>query len=412
MFQAWESGARDVCLPMRMLTLNYRSRIKIEHLIQVTMNSLSLKPPPFKDHEFEEESHGLFETFRVHRYDADRKQQWDDFLKDAKNATFLFCRDYMDYHQDRFDDHSLMIFHGDALIGLVPANLAPNGNLVSHDGLTYGGLVVPRTATLKTVAGCFQAVLRHLSDQHIQTWIYKQIPGFYTTLPDDDAAYVLFLLGARLYRRDCAMTISLEDRLPLARTRKALLKKAAATGIQLAWESSFQPFWEQVLVPQLAMRYGASPVHTLEEITLLACRFPDNIKQFSAYCGDEIVSGTTIFETPTVAHLQYSAVSDKGRQTGAHAFLFDWLINHYRDKKYFDFGTSNEDEGRVINHGLVRWKEGFGARCFTHDFYEIATASYPRLQPMLCGWPEVYSPPGEPDPDVERPEANHGKGIY
>ena len=59
------------------------------------------------------------------------------------------------------------------------------------------------------------------------------------------------------------------------------------------------------------------------------------------------------------------------------------FIELYKHKRFFDFGTSNENEGRALNHGLLDWKEGFGARCYTHDFYEIATGSYPKLEAVL-----------------------------
>jgi len=143
-----------------------------------------------------------------------------------------------------------------------------------------------------------------------------------------------------------------------------------------------------VLTPQLAARYGVKPVHTLEEITLLASRFPDKIKQFSAYRGDEIVAGTTIYETPTVAHSQYAAATNQGRQTGAQAYLFSSLIEQYEEKPVFDFGISNEHEGRALNHGLLHWKEGFGARSYAHDFYEIATGNYPKLEPVCQQCPK------------------------
>ena len=47
------------------------------------------------------------------------------------------------------------------------------------------------------------------------------------------------------------------------------------------------------------------------------------------------------------------------------------------------FGTSNEKEGRALNHGLLDWKEGFGARVYTQDHYEIATMNFEKLEPML-----------------------------
>jgi acetyltransferase-like isoleucine patch superfamily enzyme/CheY-like chemotaxis protein len=334
-------------------------------------------------------------VFSVERYTASRKLEWDTFVSAAKNATFLFSRDYMDYHSDRFADHSLMIFNDQTLVAVLPANLDADGTLISHEGLTYGGLVVPRAAPLGDVLACFHVILHYLSQRQISKLLYKRIPGFYNTLPDDDVAYALFLLDARLYRRDCSAAVSQADRLPFRRDRKSLIKKATSVGVRIVQETSFQPFWERVLAPQLAARYGVKPVHTLEEITLLASRFPEQIKQFSAYCGDEIVAGTTIYETPTVAHAQYGAVTEKGRQIGAQAYLFSSLIEQYKDKRFFDFGISNEEEGRALNHGLLDWKEGFGARCCAHDFYEIATGDYPKLEPVLQVRPETtLTPPG------------------
>jgi len=334
-------------------------------------------------------------AFSVERYTASRKLEWDKFVSAAKNATFLFSRDYMDYHSDRFADHSLMIFNDGALVAVLPANLNANGTLISHEGLTFGGLVVSRAAKLGDVLACFHVVLHYLSQRQISKLLYKRIPDFYNTLPDDEAAYALFLLDARLYRRDCAATISQADRLPFRRGHKRLIKIAASLGVRIVQETSFQPFWERVLVPQLAARHGVKPVHTLEEITLLASRFPEQIKQFSAYCGDEIVAGTTIYETPTVAHGQYGAVTEKGRQIGAEAYLFSTLIEQYKDKRFFDFGISNEMEGRVLNHGLLEWKEGFGARCYAQDFYEIATGNYPKLESVLQARSKTaLTPPG------------------
>ena len=62
----------------------------------------------------------------------------------------------------------------------------------------------------------------------------------------------------------------------------------------------------------------------------------------------------------------------EGRNVGALDFIIDKLINEvYSNKKYFDFGISNEDGGRFLNTGLIAQKEGFGARAVVHDFYEF-----------------------------------------
>ncbi len=327
-------------------------------------------------------------AFSVRRYTPERQAEWDAFVDTAKNATFMFRRDYMDYHRDRFDDHSLMVYHGGKLAALLPANRAADGTLASHEGLSYGGLVVPPSVTLHEVLACFHACLRHLHERQIPTLRYKRIPGFYNTLPDDEVAYGLFLLEARLYRRDCAVVVPQADRLPFQERRRRQIKKAGRAGVRIVQENNYSAFWERVLIPRLAARHGVKPVHTVEEITLLASRFPENIRQFSVYCDDEIVAGTTIYETPTVAHAQYIAITERGQKIGALDYLFDWLLNElYRGKQYFDFGICNEQEGRVLNHGLQDWKEGFGGRCYAHDFYEIATANYAKLESVLSSAP-------------------------
>jgi RimJ/RimL family protein N-acetyltransferase len=329
----------------------------------------------------------------VERYTAERRKDWDQFLASAKNATFLFNRGYMDYHSDRFADHSLIVSRGQELVALLPANRSDHSTLVSHEGLTYGGLVVSRDATLIDVLTGFHACLRHLNEEGISRMLYKRIPSFYNTIPDDEVAYALFLLEARLYRRDCALVVNRADRLRFRKGRKSEISKARRFGVRVVQEPGFEPFWEKVLVPRLESRYGVKPVHSIEEIKLLATRFPENIRQFSAYRGEEIVAGTTIYETPGVAHAQYIAVTDEGQKIGALDFLFGWLIDeHYPNKNHFDLGICNEKGGRALNQGLLDWKEGLGGRCYTHDFHEVLTANYTKLESVLSGRPDGNSP--------------------
>ena len=56
------------------------------------------------------------------RYTPDRAEEWDAFVRQSKNATFLFYRGYMDYHADRFADYSLMFYDKGRLCALLPAN--------------------------------------------------------------------------------------------------------------------------------------------------------------------------------------------------------------------------------------------------------------------------------------------------
>jgi hypothetical protein len=316
----------------------------------------------------------------VSQYDAGSKAEWDNFVDAGKNATFMFRRDYMQYHADRFDDHSLIVCKDAQIVGLLPANLRDAVTLCSHQGLTYGGFVLRRDVTLAEAIAIVQASLAYLEAKGIEKLVYKRLPRIYNTLPDDEIDYGLFLLDAELVRRDCSLVICCAERLPVRRDKRNKINKGGRAGLTLREDGTFGPFWLEILQPRLMERFGVKPVHTLEEITLLASRFPHHIKQFSAFAEGKIMAGATIYETPTVAHLQYSAVTSEGERRGALDFLLDWLISQrYKDKRFFDFGICNEREGRAVNHGLLHSKEGFGARSVAHDFYTIDTSLHGKL---------------------------------
>ena len=69
-------------------------------------------------------------------------------------------------------------------------------------------------------------------------------------------------------------------------------------------------------------------------------------------------------------------------------FLFkrdfmDYHSSRFQDSSFFDFGTSNENEGRKVNSGLLYWKEGFGARSISQNFYEINTKDFKKLNNLM-----------------------------
>ena len=336
------------------------------------------------------------DRLRVERYAPGRKPEWNAFLLKGKNGTFLFQRDYMDYHADRFEDYSLMIYQGEDLCAMLPANLESLHRVVSHGGLTFGGFIVERSASLVEILDFFHAALKYLREHDILFLEYRRIPSFYHTLPSEELDYALFLLLAKLIRRDCALVVNQQDSLTFRKGRKSEISKAKRFGVTIQEECDYAAFWNQVLIPRLMAKYGVNPVHSLEEITLLAGRFPENIRQFNAYHEGQIVAGATIYETPTVAHCQYLGVTEPGQKVGALDLLCGWLIRErYAHKKFFDFGTCNEQKGRVLNHGMLAWKEAFGGRTCVHSFYELQCANYTLLEDILssAGRPELSSKP-------------------
>ena len=97
-----------------------------------------------------------------------------------------------------------------------------------------------------------------------------------------------------------------------------------------------------------------------------------------------MVGGTVLFIDKNVVHCQYISVKSKFREKKVLDFLFYKLIKEdFKDYDYFDFGISNEENGRKTNMGLLYWKEGFGARGVSQDFYKISTQNFSLIEKMF-----------------------------
>lgn len=318
-------------------------------------------------------------TFSVKKYAKEDKLLWQTFLQTSKNATFLFHRDFMEYHADRFTDGSLMILKKGKVVALLPANISEN-TAYSHQGLTYGGLLLQKKTKLKEVAAIFSSILQFLNEAGIEELHIKMLPKIYTVLPSDEMEYLLFITDAEKVRTDVLSVIDNQTQLKIAPNRLEGVKKANKNELRIVEENDFEAFWEKILIPNLALRHQALPVHSLGEITELAKNFPKNIIQFNVYKNDEIVGGATIFETETVAHVQYISANEDKQTLGTLDFLFEYLISQrFKNKRFFDFGTSNENQGKNINDGLLYWKECFGARTIAQSFYEVKTTNFKKL---------------------------------
>ena len=307
----------------------------------------------------------------IRKYNSNYKQLWDDFVRKAKNSHFFFYRDYMEYHSDRFEDFSLLFFDNkEKLIAVLPANIRDNV-LYSHQGLTFGGFLIDHKMKTTIMLELFIELKKFLKEKNITKLIYKCIPYIYHKLPAEEDKYALFINEAKLIRRDVTTTIYLTNKIKYQEQRKRAVKKALKNGLVVEKSEDFEQYWK-ILEKTLQSRHNSKPVHSVKEIIKLHNLFPENIKLFVAKKDNRMLAGTVIFENEIIAHTQYLANSDEGRKFGALDFVIDKLINEvYKDKKYFDFGISNENDGKYLNKGLIEWKEGFGARAVAHDFYEL-----------------------------------------
>ena len=317
----------------------------------------------------------------IHRYTSSDKPIWDAFVRASKNGTFLFERDYMDYHRDRFFDHSLMFLDDKGrLVALLPANeveLDGVRHLYSHQGLTYGGFVLSTKNTVEQVMELFDETVTYLEAEGFETFHYKQMPTIYHQCPSQEDEYALWRHGATLEGCNISCTVPLAgtpQQPPFERRRRRGVVRAEEAGYQIVEDASLEVFWP-IMVNNLQERYDASPVHSLAEMQLLQDSFPQNIQ--CVLCVDsmgEAQAGAVVFLTnPMTVHVQYGHATSQGKADGALDFLYTRLMERYRNSgfQYFDFGTSNEQGGRVLNASLIAQKEGFGGRGIAYKTFVI-----------------------------------------
>ena len=308
--------------------------------------------------------------FDIVRYTSNKADEWNAFVAQSKNGTFLFDRHYMDYHSDRFEDYSLMFYLRGRLYALLPANKKED-RLQSHMGLTYGGLVMDAKTTAALTVSLFNELNDFLRQHGFSKVLYKCVPWIYHQMASEEDLYAMSrICNARLVSRDLGTVIIQRNTIRWERVRRRALKRAEEAGLVVEKSEDFAGFW-RVLENNLETKYGSKPVHTLQEMELLHSRFPDNIVLYVSKKGDEILAGIVIYVSSQVVRAQYSSATPLGKQLGAIDVIYDRIINHdYSGFPYFEFGTSAAGHTNAINESLVFQKEGFGGRCICFDQYE------------------------------------------
>lgn len=311
-------------------------------------------------------------NYYVKQYQGSDYANWNAFISKAKNATFLFHRDFMEYHSDRFQDYSLLVFEEDKLIAVLPANRVGE-TVYSHQGLTYGGVVYTSKINSEKVTDIIDAILSFFKEKRVRFFYFKPIPSFYTSGGNHEIDFFLLKKGAFLDKKEMNMAINLALPLTISKSKLKHFRKMEDPDLEIVEEDQLEAFWKLVLEPRLWEKYNAKPVHTIQEITKLKNNFLNNIKQFSVYYNNDIIAGITLFETDTVVKSQYGATTKKGEELRALDFLFITLIKKYKreGKLFFDMGIVNEDNEKGYHAGLLKQKEELGCSVYSQDFYKM-----------------------------------------
>lgn len=309
----------------------------------------------------------------IKKYSSEDYKEWNRFVSESRQGTLLHMRGYMDYHSDRFLDSSLMAFRKGALTALLPANISADGILYSHQGLTYGGWITPMSHfDGNDMLELFDTFHDWCRDNAIQGVVYKPVPHIYHRIPAEEDIYALFRNGYEIKTVNLSSVVDMRFVLDFNTQQKRHFKKSLSMNPWVRESDDVSAFME-VLEGCLKVRHDATPVHTAEELSLLKNRFPDAIRLFTAGTGEDIEAEVCIYDYAGVAHCQYIATTEAGRNNGTLTFLMQRLISDtFCGHRYFDFGTSNEDAGRVLNSGLIHQKFGLGGRGVVYPHFSLS----------------------------------------
>lgn len=307
----------------------------------------------------------------VVRYTEAEKERWNQFNASAQKPLFMFDRGFMDYHKDRFQDHSLMFYDDGELVAILPMSQREN-TLNSHGGLTYGGFITGSKMKQHTMNECFEQLIRYAGENGVERIIYKMIPHIYHEQPAEEDRYALFLNHASVLKVEASTVVNLKQPLKMPKGRKAQISRAKREGVvvqELATPEDFERFIA-LENEVLCQHHETKAVHTGAELALLHGRFPEQLRLFGALKDGELIAGSVVFVYGQVVHTQYMAANDLARKIGALDLTISTIIDQYKNEKlWLDFGISTEDAGRTLNEGLIAQKEGFGGRTNVYETF-------------------------------------------
>lgn len=305
---------------------------------------------------------------KVIRYDSTRINEWNEFISESKNGTFLLNRNFMDYHFDRFNDFSLMIYNNlDVLVALFPLSILDK-KVCSHGGLTFGGFILGPNSSTQEVLEVFDFVLEFLKSYEVEAVTYKAIPYIYHKRPSDEDLYGLFRYGFKLIRRDVSSAINMRTT-EINRRKQSGYRKAIKEGVLLRETSDCSDILRIANV-SLKEKYGVSTVHTSLELNMLRSRFPKNIIFFELILAGRVDGGVVLFADNNVVHAQYIATSLFARQKRGLDYIVVALVDTFKSSyEWFDYGISTEMNGVFLNKGLISSKEEYGFSAMCYDTY-------------------------------------------
>jgi len=318
---------------------------------------------------------------RIEPYTNDQRSMWNAFVADANNGTIFHDLDFLSYHPpDRFNEHHLMFYRGEKLVGVMPmAIVESDGQAVARSpyGGSWGGIAHSETKF-------------HVVNEMVTQWIaYARAIGVkkcrlvtppivYHQQVDNHLDFALLKHGFALTDRQLTSVISL---LPVSAAPMKLLsgsawrnvRKAIKSGVRVEVSQDYQSFYE-ILKHTIEQKHGSPITHSYAELLRLRDLVEDRMVLYLAYFERQPVAGVLCFVANQRCLLAfYNGFLDAHQALRPLNLVFLRVIKDAlaRGYHYIDLGTTSGLHTKIA-YGLFRFKESLGARGYFRDHFALA----------------------------------------
>lgn len=315
--------------------------------------------------------------YRVERYQDSLESDWDDFvLNHSANGTFLQTRNFLNYHpKERFEDASLIVFEKNKLIAVIPACAIYENSgieLFSHKGSTFGGIIIKKDYYVAEKVINIVKVLDSYIKQRYKKLTLKITSDLFSSLPSDLLQYVLTYLGFKSYVELSTYIdlISIPEDVTRIFDRNKIrnIAKCDKQGLmfrELENDLEIEDFYKLLKIN--LSKYDLKPIHTVEEIKNFKYdRIPNNVKFYGVFKDNKEVSGGMmfVFNQTNVIHAQNLSADYRFSEYSPITYMYYRVIKQAKEDGYkaLSWGISTENQGKMLNMGLIRNKESYGSK--------------------------------------------------
>ncbi len=314
-----------------------------------------------------------------------QEKEWDNFVMNiSMNGTFLQTRKFINYHEaGKFKDVSLCIRKGDELVAVIMAcEVEDDGKktFFAHKGSTYGGITISeKIYNASEVSELMDVFHEFIRKENFEKIYLKMVPDVYQRKNTDLLDYFLYKNGYECfnelnyymhlerYKDNVISQFSSSKRRDYRYSLKQGLKfKKLETKAEMA-------AYYDILLKNLT-KFNARAVHSLENLyDLRFNRFQDRIEFYGVYLENKMIAGSMIFIfDDKICHTQYLSSDEEYLKLYPMDFLIENLIQTAvdRGRAVFTLGVCTENQGKYLNLGLSRFKEGFGTEFCINRSYE------------------------------------------